>query len=73
MRRDILASAAAVIVASNTAASTAATKRAGSNVELQTSVTEKLLKEGLINETDSEPIGGGGQHFPLWIKVPPSI
>ena len=63
-------SAAAAIMASNIAASIAAPKRAVSSVELQTSATEKLRKEDLINETDNEPIAGGVQHFPLWIKVP---
>lgn len=66
-------SAAAVIMASNIAASIAAPKRAVSSVGLQTSATEKLWKEDWINETDSERIAGGAQHFPLWIKVPLSI
>jgi hypothetical protein len=66
-------SAAAAIMVSNIAASIAAPKHAVSNVGLQTSATEKLWKEDLINETDSERIAGGAQHFPLWIKVPLSI
>jgi hypothetical protein len=66
-------SAAAAIVASNIAVSIAAPKRAVNSDELQTSATEKLWKEGLINATDSELIASGVQHFPLWIKVPRSI
>jgi hypothetical protein len=66
-------SAAAAIMASNIAASIAAPKRAVSNVGPQTSATEKLWEEDLINETDSERIADGAQHFPLWIKVPLSI
>jgi hypothetical protein len=66
-------SAAAAIMGSNIAASIAAPKRAVSNVGPQTSATEKLWKEDLINETDSERIADGAQHFPLWIKVPVSI
>lgn len=66
-------SAVAAITASNIVASIVAPKRAGSRDELQTSATEKLRKEDLINVTDSELIAGGMQHFPLWIKVPLSI
>jgi hypothetical protein len=66
-------SAAAAIVASNIVASIAEAKRAVSSDELQTSATEKLWKECLINATDSERIAGGVQRFPLWIKVPLSI
>jgi hypothetical protein len=66
-------SAAAAIMVSNIAASIAAAKPAESSVGLQTSATEKLLKEGLINGTGSEPTAGVAQHFPLWIKVPGSI
>jgi hypothetical protein len=66
-------SAAAAIMASNIAASIAAPKRAANSDEPQTSATEKLWKEDLINETDSERIADGAQHFPLWIKVPLSI
>jgi hypothetical protein len=44
-----------------------------SNVGPQTSATEKLWKEDLINATGNERIAGGVQHFPLWIKVPPNI
>jgi hypothetical protein len=66
-------SAAAAIMASNIAASIAAPKRAVNNIGPQTSATEKLWKEDLINATDSERIAGGAQHFPLWIKVPLSI
>jgi len=65
--------AAVAIVASNIAASIAAPKRAASSDESQTSATEKLWKEDLINATDSERIAGGAQNFPLWIKVPLSI
>jgi hypothetical protein len=65
-------SAVAAIAASNIAATIAAPKRAGSSVELQTSVTERLERGGLIRETAKENIGNGcGPHFPLWIKVPP--
>jgi hypothetical protein len=66
-------SAAAVIMASNIAVSIAAPKPAVSSVELQTSATERLWKEGLINVTDSELIASVVPHFPLWIKVPLSI
>ena len=66
-------SAAAAIMASNIAVSIAAPKLAVSSVELQTSATEKLWKESWINATGSEHIASGAQHFPLWIKVPPSI
>lgn len=66
-------SAAAAITASNIAASIAAPKRAVNSDELQTSATEKLQREDLINATDSELIAGGVQNFPLWIKVPLSI
>jgi len=66
-------SAAAAIMASNIAVSIAAPKPAVSNVELRTSATERLWKESWINATGSEPIAGGGQRFPLWIKVPQSI
>jgi hypothetical protein len=66
-------SAAAAIMASNIVASIAAPKRAVSNVGPQTSATEKLWKEDLINATGNERIAGGVQHFPLWIKVPPNI
>ena len=65
-------SAVGVIAASNIAATLAAVKHAGSSVELRTSVIGELLKEGLINGTVSRPIGNGWQHFPLWIKLPPS-
>jgi len=66
-------SAAAAIMASSIAVSVAAPKPAVSSVELQTSATERLLKENWINATDSELIASGVQHFPLWIKVPRSI
>jgi len=66
-------SAAAAIVASNIVAIIAAPKRDVSNDEPQTSATEKLRKEDLINATDNEHIADGVQHFPLWIKVPLSI
>jgi hypothetical protein len=65
--------AAVAIMASNTAANIAAPKRAVSSGEPQTSDTEGLRKEDLINATDSEPIAGDVPHFPLWIKVPWSI
>jgi hypothetical protein len=66
-------SVAAAIVASNIVASIAAPKRAASNDEPQTSATEKLRRENLINATGNERIAGGEQNFPLWIKVPLSI
>ena len=66
-------SAVTAIMASSIAVSIAALKPAVSSVELQTSGTERLWKESLINATDSEHIAGGVQHFPLWIKVPLSI
>jgi hypothetical protein len=66
-------SAAAVIMASNIAATGAALKPAESSVELRTSATEKLRKAGWTNETGSEPIVGVVRHFPLWIKVPGSL
>ncbi len=66
-------SAAAAIMANNIAVSIAAPKPAVSSVELRTSATERLWKEGLINATDRERIVGVEQHFPLWIKVPRSV
>jgi len=65
-------SAVAVIADSNTATSAAVIKRAGSSVERQTSVTGKLQTGGLIRKTVKENTGngGGGPHFPLWIRVP---
>ena len=63
-------SAAAAIVAINTAVTIAATKHAGNNVELPTFVTARLWKEGLTRGTAREPIDKGWQPFPLWIKVP---
>jgi hypothetical protein len=60
-------------MASSIAVSIAALNPAVSSIELQTSATEKLWKECLINATDSERIAGGVQRFPLWIKVPLSI
>lgn len=66
-------SAAAAIVASNIAASIAASKPAGHNAELQTSAIEELRKEDWINATGSGLIAGVGPHFPLWIKVPSII
>jgi hypothetical protein len=65
-------SAGAAIMANSIAVSIAAPKPAVSSVELQTFATEKLWKEGSINETDSELIASVVQHFPLWIKVPRS-
>ena len=60
------------IAVSNTAATIAAAKRAGSSVELQTFVIGKLRKGDWINGIDSRAIGHGWQQIPLWIKVPPS-
>ena len=65
--------AAAAIMASNIAASIAGPKHAVGSVDLQTSATERLLKEDWTNATDSEPIASVGRHFPLWIKVPRSV
>jgi hypothetical protein len=65
-------SAVDAIVAINIAATIAVTKRDESSVEPQTSVIGELLKGGLTNGTISGPTGNGWQHFPLWIKVPPS-
>lgn len=65
--------AADATAVSNTAVSIAEPRRAVSSDELQTSVTEKLRKESLINVIASEPIAGGVLHFPLWIKVLLSI
>ena len=65
-------SAAAAIVVSNTAVTVAALKRAASSVELQTSATERLRKEGWISATGSAPTAGVVPHFPLWIRVPRS-
>jgi hypothetical protein len=65
--------AGAAIMASNIAVSIAAPKPVMSSVELQTSATERLWKEGWINATDSELIVSVVPHFPLWIKVPQSI
>jgi hypothetical protein len=63
-------SAAVAIVASNIAVTIAAAKRAGNSGALQTFVTERLWKEGLIRGTAKKPIGNGWLQFPLWIKVP---
>ena len=66
-------SAAAAITDSNIVAIIAAPKRAASSDGPQISATEKLRKDDSINGTGSEPIDGGVQHFPLWIKVPPNV
>jgi hypothetical protein len=60
------------IAVSNTAATIAAAKRAGSSVELQTFVIGKLRKGDWINGIDSRPIVHGWRQIPLWIRVPPS-
>ena len=62
--------AGAAIMASNIAAIIAGPKHAANNVDLQTSAIVKLRKEDLTNATDTGPIAGVDQHFPLWIKVP---
>ena len=66
-------SAAAAIMASSIAVSIAALNPAVSSVELQTSATEKLWKEDLINATGSALIDSAAPRFPLWIKVPRSM
>ena len=66
-------SAAAAIMASSTVVSIAAPKPAESSVELQTSVIEKLPKEGWINATGSALIVSVVPNCALWIKVPRSI
>jgi hypothetical protein len=61
---------AVVIAGINIAAINVAKKLDGSNDELQTFGTEKLLKEGLIKETARKPTANDWLQFPLWIKVP---
>jgi hypothetical protein len=63
-------SADAAIEATATAATNAAAKHAGSNVELQTFATEELLKESWIKKTVRKRIDKERRQFPLWIKVP---
>jgi fucose permease len=66
-------SAVAAIMASSIAVSIAAPNPAVSSAEQQTSATERLRKEDLINAIGSALIDSVAQHFPLWIKVPRSI
>jgi hypothetical protein len=62
--------AAIVIGAINIAVIDAVKKLAGNNDALQTFVTGKLPKEGLIRETARKPTANDCLQFPLWIKVP---
>lgn len=64
--------AVVVIEDSDIAATSAAAKLAGSNVELQTSDTDRLQKGGWIKGTARELIDEGSRRVPLWIKVPPT-
>jgi hypothetical protein len=61
---------AIAIAANNIAVIDAVKKLAGDNVALQTFVTEKLTKEGLIRMTARKPTANDWLQFPLWIKVP---
>jgi hypothetical protein len=68
---DHCSGSAVIAIAGNvTAATIAAAKRVENSGELQTCVTEKLLKEDSIKETGRKPIDSAWQKFPLWIKVP---